>query len=204
MFQLPNPTTDPPPNLFRNLLIPTLDNPFIIVQQLIQLLPRRRPIIRRIRSILLRLLGRNLKLIPRRTVQLLDLLNCLLDARRSQRRGGSGGKVRARGGCECAYGGQRVGGVEARPLVLGREDGDAAGLVGGRRGWGAGPGRGELLSERDGVIDGCRGCAEGGLADEGAEGDGARGHFGRLGCVGAGELCDGGGAQDARAEELPV
>lgn len=68
-------------------------------------------------------------------------------------------------------------------MVGGRAEGEAAGLV---RGWGAGGAgaRVEVLGDGiGGALEGCCACAEGGLADEGAQVLRAGGHFGRVGGV---------------------
>ena len=71
ILQLPYPAANPPLHLLRNPLLPTPTprrHPAIILQQPIQLLPRSSPIVFRIRTILLRLLARNLEFVFRRAV----------------------------------------------------------------------------------------------------------------------------------------
>ena len=71
ILQLPNPGPHPILDL---LPIHPLQSPPIHLLQRIQLLARRRPIIRRINRVLLRLLARNLEFVARRGVLLLDVL----------------------------------------------------------------------------------------------------------------------------------
>ena len=74
LFQLPNPTTNPPLHLLRHPRIAPQNSP-IKLQQLVQFVPRSRPVVRSIRRILLRLLGGNLEFVPRGAVEVGDLLD---------------------------------------------------------------------------------------------------------------------------------
>ena len=87
LLQLPNPSTNPPLHLLSHRTISAPDNPVVKLQQPIQLLPRSQPVSLRIRSVLLRLLGRKLELITRRAVHIRNLLNRVVDGPRRFGRG---------------------------------------------------------------------------------------------------------------------
>jgi hypothetical protein len=80
--QLPNPLPDPPFNFILNhpLLPIPLGNTLIKLHQAIQLLPRSRAIVRRIRRILFAFLGRDFKLVSRGAVQVADFFDDVVDA----------------------------------------------------------------------------------------------------------------------------
>jgi len=90
LLQLPDPLAHPPFHLLCDGRIPSFNDSCIVFQQLIQLLSRSCSIVGCIGGILLRLLDSNLEFVARCAVQLLNLLDCLINRRRSL--GGAGGR----------------------------------------------------------------------------------------------------------------